>query len=82
VLETAVIGVADEILGEAIKVLLVPASPELTEDSVKNELRRRLPPFKHPKWVEFRQGLPKNQSGKILKSVLVEQEANRQRSDD
>jgi acyl-CoA synthetase (AMP-forming)/AMP-acid ligase II len=82
VLETAVVGVADEILGEAIKVFLVPASPELTEDFVKNELRRRLPLFKHPKWVEFRQGLPKNQSGKILKSLLAEQENNRQRPHD
>ena len=79
VLETAVIGVADEILGEAIKVYLVPASPELTEDSVKNELRQRLPLFKHPKWVEFRRALPKNQSGKILKAVLAEQETSRQR---
>lgn len=74
VLETAVIGVADEILGEAIKVFLVPASPELTEEFVKSELRQRLPLFKYPKWVEFRSGLPKNQSGKILKSVLAEQE--------
>ena len=79
VLETAVIGVADEILGEAIKVFLVPASPELTEDFVKNELRQRLPLFKHPKWVEFRRVLPKNQSGKILKSELAEQEINRRR---
>ena len=77
VLETAVIGVADEILGEAIKVFVVPASPELTEDFVKNELKQRLPLFKHPKWVEFRDALPKNQSGKILKSELAEQETNR-----
>ena len=77
VLETAVIGVADEILGEAIKVFVVPASPELTEDFVKNELKQRLPLFKHPKWVEFRDALPKNQSGKILKSELAEQEINR-----
>jgi acyl-CoA synthetase (AMP-forming)/AMP-acid ligase II len=79
VLEAAVIGVDDEILGEAIKVFLVPASPELTEEVVKNELRQRLPSFKHPRWVEFRRGLPKNQSGKILKAVLAEEETTRQR---
>ena len=45
---------------------------------MKNELRRRLPLFKHPKWVEFRHSLPKNQSGKILKSVLAEQEPSPQ----
>jgi long-chain acyl-CoA synthetase len=79
VLETAVVGVADEILGEAIKVFVVPASQDLTEAFVKNELRQRLPLFKHPKWVEFRQGLPKNQSGKILKSELAGQETSRPR---
>jgi acyl-CoA synthetase (AMP-forming)/AMP-acid ligase II len=80
VLETAVIGVDDEILGEAIKVFLVPASPELTEDVVKTELRQRLPLFKQPKRVEIRESLPKNQAGKILKSVLSEQETTRQPS--
>jgi acyl-CoA synthetase (AMP-forming)/AMP-acid ligase II len=79
VLEAAVIGVSDELLGEAIKVLLVPASPALNEAFVKNELKRRLPVFKHPKWVEFRQSLPKNQSGKILKSALIEEETRSQR---
>lgn len=77
VVEAAVIGVADEILGEAIKVFVVPASPELTEESLKNELKQRLPVFKHPKWVEIRPSLPKNQSGKILKSELAAQEASR-----
>jgi long-chain acyl-CoA synthetase len=72
--------VPDEILGEALKVFVVSASPELTEEAVKNALRQRLPLFKHPKWVEIRQSLPKNQSGKILKSELAEQEAARQRS--
>jgi long-chain acyl-CoA synthetase len=72
--------VDDEILGEATEVFLVPASPELTEDLVKNELRQRLPLFKQPKWVEFRASLPKNQSGKILKSVLSEQESSRPES--
>jgi acyl-CoA synthetase (AMP-forming)/AMP-acid ligase II len=82
VLETAVIGVADEVLGEAIKVFFVPASSEVSEDSLKSELRQRLPLFKHPKWVESRANLPKNQSGKILKSVLAEQEVAGQQAHD
>jgi acyl-CoA synthetase (AMP-forming)/AMP-acid ligase II len=77
VVEAAVIGVPDEILGEAIKVFVVPASPELTEEALKNELKQRLPVFKHPKWVEIRPSLPKTQSGKILKSELAAQEASR-----
>ena len=77
VVEAAVIGVADEILGEAIKVFAVSASPDLTEESLKDELKQRLPVFKRPKWVEIRPSLPKNQSGKILKSALAAQEASR-----
>ena len=75
VLETAVIGVPDEVLGEAIKVFVVRCRPTLTEDEVKAHLQRRLPAFKHPKWVQFCDDLPKNQSGKILKSALRESEA-------
>jgi acyl-coenzyme A synthetase/AMP-(fatty) acid ligase len=41
-------------------------------------LQRRLPAFKHPKWVEFRDDLPKNQSGKILKAALREAGAGSQ----
>ena len=73
VLETAVIGVPDEILGEAIKAFVVPGISTLTEDHLKEQLAHRLPAFKFPKWMEFRNNLPKNQSGKILKSVLREE---------
>jgi long-chain acyl-CoA synthetase len=72
VLETAVIGVPDEILGEAIKVLVVPRDNHITADEIKTTLQRKFPVFKHPKWVEIRDTLPKNGSGKILKSVLRE----------
>jgi len=75
VLETAVIGVTDEVLGEAIKAFVVRCHSTLTEEDVKGHLQRRLPAFKHPKWVEFREELPKNQSGKILKAALREAEA-------
>jgi long-chain acyl-CoA synthetase len=70
VLETAVIGVPDEVLGEGIKAFVVRCDAGLAEDDVKKHLQRRLPPFKHPKWVEFREALPKNGSGKILKAAL------------
>lgn len=74
VLETAVIGVPDEILGEAIKAFVVPQDSSLTPEQVKGLLQRKLPAFKHPKWVEFRDALPKNGYGKILKTVLREAE--------
>lgn len=70
VLESAVIGVPDEILGEAIKAFIVPSAADLTEECVKVNLASRLPAFKLPRWFEFRDSLPKNQSGKILKTKL------------
>jgi long-chain acyl-CoA synthetase len=75
VLETAVIGVPDEILGEAIKVFVVPRDNHVTAEEVKIALQRRFPVFKHPKWVEVREALPKSGSGKILKAVLREEAA-------
>ncbi|MBN1569563.1 MAG: acyl--CoA ligase [Acidobacteria bacterium] len=70
VLESAVIGVPDEILGEAIKAFIVPAKADLTKEQLIAQLSSRLPAFKVPKWFEFHESLPKNQSGKILKSKL------------
>jgi long-chain acyl-CoA synthetase len=70
VLEAAVIGVADEILGEAVKAFVVPSQNSLSEEDLRRHLHARLPTYKHPRWVEFRSGLPKSQAGKILKSAL------------
>jgi long-chain acyl-CoA synthetase len=70
VLEVAVIGVPDEILGEAIKALIVPSDDSLNEEAIRAHLRSRLPQFKQPKWIEFRESLVKNQAGKIMKAAL------------
>ena len=73
--ETAVIGVEDPILGEAIKAFAIGAPGNgLKEDDIVNHCKKRLPPFKVPKFVEVVSELPKNESGKILKPVLREQE--------
>ena len=69
--EVAVIGVPDELLGEAIKVFIVPGGDaRLTEQDFEIEIRKRLPSYMHPKTVVIARELPKNESGKILKNQL------------
>jgi acyl-CoA synthetase (AMP-forming)/AMP-acid ligase II len=69
--EVAVIGVPDELLGEAVKVFIVPGGDaRLTEQEYGIEIRKRLPSYMHPKTIVITAELPKNKSGKILKNQL------------
>ncbi|MBN2412648.1 AMP-binding protein [candidate division KSB1 bacterium] len=69
--EVAVIGIDDPTLGEAIKAYIVPRTDTvITNDEIIEYLRKKLPAYKHPKYIEIRHNLPKNESGKILKTVL------------
>lgn len=71
VVEAAVIGVPDAILGQAIKVFLVlKAGSTLTKREVLRHCRAHLEDFMVPQIVEFRDNLPKNPSGKIQKTDL------------
>ncbi len=70
VVECAAIGVADAKQGEAIKVFVVKEDPTLTEEQVMSYCRQQLTGYKIPKYIEFRDDLPKSNVGKILRREL------------
>ncbi|MBN1875868.1 MAG: AMP-binding protein [Anaerolineae bacterium] len=71
VVEAAVIGVPDALLGEAVKAFVVCApDANLTERDVLRHCVQHLEDFAVPKQVEFRASFPKTESGKIQKRDL------------
>jgi long-chain acyl-CoA synthetase len=70
VLESAAIGVPDPHSGEAVKLYVVKKDPALTEDDVKAHCRTGLTAYKCPKYIEFKDALPKTNVGKILHREL------------
>lgn len=70
VLECAAVGVADAKQGEAVKVFVVRSDPTLREEDVTRFCHDNLTGYKRPKYVEFRDELPKSNVGKILRRAL------------
>ena len=70
VLECAAIGVPDERSGEAVKVFVVRKDPSLTEEELKEFCSEQFTGYKKPKFIEFRDELPKSNVGKILRREL------------
>ncbi len=76
VLEVAAVGVPDDKSGEAVKVVIVRKDPALTAEQVKAHAKTNLTGYKQPKFVEFRNELPKTNVGKILRRELREPSQN------
>jgi long-chain acyl-CoA synthetase len=71
VAEVAVIGVPDDRLGEEVcAVVALKSGESLDESAVIAYCKERLAAYKYPRTVQFRDELPKNATGKILKKEL------------
>jgi long-chain acyl-CoA synthetase len=75
VLECAAVGVPDAKSGEAVKVFVVRRDPSLTEAALAEYCKQQLTGYKKPKFIEFRDQLPKTNVGKILRRELRDAEA-------
>jgi acyl-coenzyme A synthetase/AMP-(fatty) acid ligase len=69
--EAAVIGVDDPILGSAVKAFVAVEPGALTAQDVIRHCTRHLEDFMVPKYVEFRDVLPKSDNGKIDRRALA-----------
>ena len=71
VLEVAVVGVPDSVLGEAVKAVIALKQGETaTEEEIRKFCAEHLADFKIPKFVEFVASLPRNPAGKVVKAEL------------
>ncbi|MDR7335474.1 long-chain-fatty-acid--CoA ligase [Roseateles asaccharophilus] len=70
VLECAAVGVPDTKSGEAVKLFVVKSDPALAEEDLASYCATQMTAYKRPKFIEFRDELPKSNVGKILRREL------------
>ena len=70
VLEAAAIGVPDEKSGEVVKIFAVKKDENLGSKELLAYCKENLTGYKVPKYIEFREDLPKTNVGKILRRAL------------
>lgn len=79
VLEVAAVGVEDEYSGEVVKIFVVKKDPKLTAQELKEYAHKELTGYKRPRFIEFRDELPKSNVGKILRRELRDAERNKKK---
>ncbi len=70
VLECAAVGIPDARSGETVKLYVVKSDPALAEEDLSAFCAEQLTAYKRPKYIEFRDELPKSNVGKILRREL------------
>ena len=72
--EAAVIAVPDDMMGEKVGAVVVPAGDDLEVEAVIAHCRERIADFKVPQYLATRTDpLPRNPGGKVLKKQLKEE---------
>jgi len=75
ILEAAVVGVPHETRGEVVKAFVVlKEGKTMTEEDLRAWCKQEMRAYMVPKYVEFRDELPKTMVGKILRRKLLEEE--------
>jgi acyl-coenzyme A synthetase/AMP-(fatty) acid ligase len=78
--EAVAIPIPDDLLGNTIKAVIVPAGPDLlTEQDVKRHVASSLPRYMVPETVEFRTALPRTATDKVDRPRLVAESVNGKR---
>jgi len=73
--EAVVVGVPDSYRGETVKAYIVTRTgTHVTQEELNVWCRERMASFKVPRQYEFRSELPKTIAGKVLRSMLLEEE--------
>jgi acyl-CoA synthetase (AMP-forming)/AMP-acid ligase II len=73
VAEAAIVAMDDDVLGEAVRAIVVPSEgASLDAMQIQVYCRARLANYKVPKVVDFRASLPRTTSGKIIRHILSE----------
>ncbi|GAA5140113.1 long-chain-fatty-acid--CoA ligase FadD [Thalassotalea piscium] len=70
IIEAAAIGVPHEASGEAVKLFVVVKDPKPSKKEIIAHCKAGLTNYKVPKFIEFRDELPKTNVGKILRREL------------
>jgi long-chain acyl-CoA synthetase len=81
VMEACVAGIPSQGRGEVVKAYIVlKPGEEAMVSEIRTFCKAYLAHYKVPKYVEFRRELPKSQIGKVLRRILVEEEATKQKA--
>ena len=63
--ETAVVGISDDLLGKRLAALVVPVNGDISPEEIKETCSTILPKYKLPGEIRLVRSLPKNSSGKV-----------------